>query len=110
MGVKGKMIVSRPDVASGLDAQWLLNRFKNGKKISRKRPSGSLLPPFGVRNCPRGFVRGAQKWGKILACAFLRANSVLRRANDLRMSKIDVNPNSLPIPILICYLFSKFEE
>ena len=55
------MIVSPPDVAFGVDARWLLNRFKNGKKISRNRPSGSLLLPLEVRNCPQGLREGGSK-------------------------------------------------
>ena len=104
------MIVSRPDVAFEGDARWLLNRFKNGKKISRNRPSGSLLLLLEVRNFPQALREGGSKWGKVLARASLRANSVLRWANDFRMPKIDVKLHSLPIPALICYLFSKFEE
>ena len=55
------MIVSRPDVAFGVGARRLLNRSKDRKKISRNRPSGSLLPPFGVRNCPQGLREEVQK-------------------------------------------------
>ena len=84
--------------------------IKGRKKISRDRPSGSLLPPFWVRYCPQWHRDGGSKMGKVLAHAFLHANSVLRRAKDFRMPKIDVNPHSLPITTLSCYLFSKFEE
>ena len=87
MGVKEKNDFFRPDVTFGVDARWLLNRFNDGKKISRDRPSGSLLIPFGVRYCPQGLREGAQGWGTDLARAFLRANSVVRRANDFGMPK-----------------------
>ena len=80
------------------------------KKISRDRLSGSCLPPFGVRYCPWGLHEGVQKWDKVLARAFLRPNSVLRRANGFGMSKIDVKPHVLPIPTFICHLFAKFKE
>ena len=110
MGVKEKKYFFRPDVTFEVDAQWLLNRCEDGKKILRDRPSGSRLPPFRVRYCPQGLREGVQKCGKVLAHAFLCANSVLRWANDFGMPKIDVKPHFLPIPTLICYLFSIFEE
>ena len=107
MGVKEKKRFFRPDVTFGVDARWLPHRFKDGKKISRDRPSGNLLPPFRVRYYPYGLREGVQKWGKVLARDFLRANSFLRRTNDIGMRKIDVKPHSLPIPAIFFYLLSK---
>ena len=51
-GGQGKKYFFRPDVTFGVDARWLLNRFKDGKEISRDRPSGSLSIPFWVQYCP----------------------------------------------------------
>ena len=47
-GSKKKNYFFRPDVTFEVDAQWLLNRCKDGKKILRDRPSGSRFPPFRV--------------------------------------------------------------
>ena len=55
-------------------------------------------------------MRGAQKWGKVLVRAYLRANSVLRRANVFGMSKIDVNPHSLPMPSFNLPFISKIQR
>ena len=110
MGVKEKKFFFRPEVTFGVDARWLLNRFENGKKIARDRSSGVVCHHLGYDTAPGGFVRGAQRWGKIFARAFLRANSILRRANFFGMSKIDVKPYSLPITTLISHLFPKFRE
>ena len=110
MGVKKKMTFFRPDVTFGIDARCLLNPLKDGKKIQETNVLGVICRHLGYDTAPSGFLTGAQKWGKVLARAFLRVNSVLRRAKDFRMPKIEINPHSLPIPTLICYLFSKFEE
>ena len=109
MGVREKNDFFRPDVPFGVDARCLLNRLKDGKRFQETDPLG-VLPPFGVRYCPQWIRDGSSNMGKALARAFLHANSVLRRAKDFRMPKNEVNPHSLPIPTLICYLFSKFEE
>ena len=53
-GQSKKMIFFRPDFTFRVDVRWLLNRFKDGKKISRDRPSGSLLLPFGGTILPAG--------------------------------------------------------
>ena len=100
----------RPEVTFGVDAQWLLNRFENGKRFQETDRLGVVCHHLGYDTAPGGFVRGAQKWGKIFARAFLRANSILRRANFFGMSKIDVKPYSLPITTLISHLFPKFRE
>ena len=63
-GQRKKNDFFRPDVTFGVDAQWLLHRFKDEKKISRDRPSGSLLPPFRVRYCPCGLREGGSKMGQ----------------------------------------------
>ena len=57
------MTFFRPDVTFGVDARCLLNRLKDGKKISRERPSGSLLLPFRVRYCPQWLREGGSKMG-----------------------------------------------
>ena len=80
------------------------NRFE---EIDRMGVVGHHL---GYNTAPGGFVRGAKEWGKVLARAFLRANSVLYRANGFGMSKLYVKPHSLLTPSLICHLFRKFEE
>ena len=62
-GQRKKNFFFRPDFTFGVDARWLLNRFENGKKISRDRSSGSHLLPFGVRYCPQGAREGGSKMG-----------------------------------------------
>ena len=84
--------------------------FRTEKRFQENGRLRAVCHHLGCDTAPGGFVRGAQKWGKILARAFLCANSVLRRANDSGMSKIDVKPYSLPFPILICNLSPKLEE
>ena len=101
MGVKEKQNnFFRPDVKFEVDARWLLHPFKDGKKISRDRPSVSLLPPFTVRYCPYGLREGGSKMGRVLARTFLCANSVLRRANDFGYEKSTENH--------ILYLFQPY--
>ena len=52
-----------------------------------------------------------KKWGKVLARAFLRGNSVLCGVTGFgRMSRFDVKPQSLPISTIICNLFPKFDQ
>ena len=53
-GGQRKKVFFRPEVTFGVDARWLLNRFENGKKITRDRSSGSRLPPFGGTILPLG--------------------------------------------------------
>ena len=48
--------------------------------------------------------------GKVLARAFLRANSVLRRANGFGMPKIEVKPHFLPTPTLNLPFISKIQR
>ena len=61
LGVKNDFFQSDPTFE--VNARWLLSRFKKRKKISRDRPTGSLLPPFGVRYCPQGLRAGVSKMG-----------------------------------------------
>ena len=84
--------------------------FKTEKRFQETDHLGVVCHHLEYDTASGGFVRRAQKWGKVLARAFLRANSILRRANGFRMSKIDVKPHFLPIPTLICHLFPKFKE
>ena len=84
--------------------------FKTEKRFEEINYLGVICHHLGYDTALRGLMRGAQKWGKILARAFLRANSVLRHANGFGMSKIDVKPHSLPISTLICSLPPKFDE
>ena len=84
--------------------------LKTEKRFQETDRLGVIYHHLGYDTAPRGLVRGAQKWGKIFACAFLRANSDLRHTNGFGMSKIDVKPYSLPISTLISHLFPKFEE
>ena len=80
------------------------------KRFQETDHLGVFWRHLGYDTAPRGFMSGVEKLDKVLARAFSRSNSVLRRANDFGMPKIDVKPHSLPTPTLICYLFSKFEE
>ena len=80
------------------------------KRFQETDHVGVVYHHLGYDTTPGSFMTGAQKWGKVLAHAYLRANSVLRRANGFRMSKIDVKPHSLPIPSLMCHLFPEFKE
>ena len=84
--------------------------FRTEKRFQENGRLRVVCHHLGCDTAPWGFVREAQKWGKILAHAFLCANFVLRRANDFGMCKIDVKPYSLPFPTLICNLFPKLEE
>ena len=84
--------------------------FRTKKRFKETDRVGVVCHHLGHDTTPGGFMRGAQKWGKCLARAYLRANSVLRRANAFGMSKIDIKPHSLPMPSLICHLFPKFKE
>ena len=84
--------------------------LKKEKRFQETDRLGVVCHHLGYDTAPGGFVRGAQKWGKIFARAFLRANSILRRANFFGMSKIDVKPYSLPTTTLISHLFPKFRE
>ena len=63
--------------------------FKTEKSFQETDRLGVVCHHLGYDTYPRGFVRGAQKWGKILFRAFLRANSVLRHANGFGMPKLD---------------------
>ena len=84
--------------------------FRTEKRFQENGRLRVVCHHLGCDTAPGGFVRGAQKWRKILARTFLFTNSVLRRANDFGMSKIDVKSYSLPIPTLICNLSPKLEE
>ena len=111
MGVKEKKIFffdlrSR----SGLMLDGYLMDFGTEKRFQENGRLGAVCHHLGCDAAPGGSVRGAQKWGKNFARAFLGAKSVLHRANDFGMSKIDVKPHSLPIPTFICNLSPKLEE
>ena len=80
------------------------------KRFQETDRLGVVCHHLGYDTAPGSFVRGAQKWGKIFARAFLRANSILRRANSFGMSKIDVKPYSLTTTTLISHSFPKFRE
>ena len=84
--------------------------FRTKKRLKGTDRVGVVCHHLGYDTTPGGFVRGAKKWDKVLACAYLRANSVLHRANAFGMSKIDVKPHSLPMPSLICHLFPKIQR
>ena len=84
--------------------------LRTEKRFQENDHLGVFCCHVGYDSVPRGFVKGTQKWGKVLGRAFLHANSVLRRANYFGMPKIDVKSHSLPIPTLLRYSFSKFEE
>ena len=84
--------------------------FRTEKRFQKNGHLRVVCHNLGCDTTPGGFVRGAQKWGKILARSFLCANSVFRRANGFGMSKIDVKPYFLSIPTLICNLSPKLEE
>ena len=61
--------------------------FKTEKRFQKTDRLGVVCHHLEYDTAPGGFVRGAQKWDKALARAFLRANSILRRANGFKMSK-----------------------
>ena len=84
--------------------------LKTEKRFKETDRLGVICHHLGYDTAPRGLVTGAQKWGKIFARAFSRANSDLRHTNGFGMSKIDVKPHSLPISTLISQLFPKLEE
>ena len=111
MGVKGKKsIFFDPTLRLELMLDGYSTNFKTEKRFQKHGCLGVVCHHFGYDTAPRGLVRGAQIWGKILARAFLRANSVLRHANGFGMSKINVKPYSLPKATFICNLSPKFEE
>ena len=84
--------------------------FRTEKRFQENGRQRVVCHHLRFDTAPGGFVRGAQKWGNILAHAFLCANSVLRRANGFGMSKIDIKPYSLPMPTFICNLSPKLEK
>ena len=61
--------------------------FRTQKRFQENGRLRVVCHHLACDTAPGGFVRGAEKLGKILACAVLCANSVLRRANDFGMSK-----------------------
>ena len=61
--------------------------FRTEKRFQENGHLRVVCHHLGCDTAPGGFVRGAQKWGRILAHGFLCANSVLRRAKRLRHVK-----------------------
>ena len=84
--------------------------LKTEKRFQETDRLGVICHHLGYDTAPRGLVREAQKWGKIFARAFSRANSDLRHTDGFGMSKIDVKPYSLPIPTFSCSLSLKFKK
>ena len=59
--------------------------LKTKKRFQGTDHLGVFCRHLGYDTVPVGFVRGVQKWGKVLTRAFLHANSVLCRTNDFGM-------------------------
>ena len=110
MGVKQKMFFFDLRLRLELMLDGYSTDFRTEKIFQENGRLRVVCHHLRVRYCLWGLRERAQKWGKNWARAFLCANSVLRRANDFGMSKIDVKPYSLPIPTLICNLSPKLEE